>query len=444
MIDQLQAIQSALTAGDKARAMALIQPLLVSSPSADLYVLASMASDTPDQANAYLKQALALDPDHPQAQALAATHGVSTTQANPPARQARQTPADEGVFEMQWDCAVCGTKALLGKTHRFCPNCGASQKPQWRYFPSDEDKVAVADHRFVGRDKTCPACGELNAADAKFCEKCGSPLDAAIEATTVAPQVRGLRQRFEADPARDEVKEAFDAEMARVGATAKGGGLLGLPWWAWAAIVAVVLVVIGAVVALTATRSASLTVVEHSWQRTINVEQYRAVDTGSWQSGVPGDAYNRRCYQRQSGSISVPDGQTCSMERVDNGDGTFSQRQVCRTNYRNEPVYDTWCDFTVDRWTSSREVITEGTGISPAPYWGDPRLNCANQRRLFCEREAGRVEDYYFVLQSEDSRYLCSVPVAQWETVPDGTRFRANIGIITNSLDCNSLERETG
>jgi len=54
---------------------------------------------------------------------------------------------------MLWDCEFCGTKKLLGKTHRFCPNCGAQQDPKARYFPSDEEKVAVKDHVYVGVDK---------------------------------------------------------------------------------------------------------------------------------------------------------------------------------------------------------------------------------------------------------------------------------------------------
>lgn len=31
----------------------------------------------------------------------------------------------EGVYEMFWDCAFCGTTALLGVTNRHCPSCGA-------------------------------------------------------------------------------------------------------------------------------------------------------------------------------------------------------------------------------------------------------------------------------------------------------------------------------
>ena len=48
--------------------------------------------------------------------------------------------ADEKSYEMFWDCEYCGSSKLLGITHRHCPNCGAPQDPEKRYFPPDEEK----------------------------------------------------------------------------------------------------------------------------------------------------------------------------------------------------------------------------------------------------------------------------------------------------------------
>src|SRR5262245_36399297 len=82
-----------------------------------------------------------------------------------------------GVYEMLWDCAFCGTRKLLGKTHRHCPACGAPQDPARRYFPSDDEKVAVKDHVFVGVDRVCPACGAPGSRAAAHCGGCGAALD---------------------------------------------------------------------------------------------------------------------------------------------------------------------------------------------------------------------------------------------------------------------------
>ena len=57
--------------------------------------------------------------------------------------------ATEKRYEMLWDCPRCETPKLLGLSHRNGPTCGAPQDPTKRYFPKDEDKVAVEDHPFV-------------------------------------------------------------------------------------------------------------------------------------------------------------------------------------------------------------------------------------------------------------------------------------------------------
>jgi hypothetical protein len=71
---------------------------------------------------------------------------------------------DGKVYEMLWDCKFCGTKKLLGKTHRFCPN--RRPAPIRRYFPADR-KVVVQDRVFVGADKSAPPAS-LSAASAEF------------------------------------------------------------------------------------------------------------------------------------------------------------------------------------------------------------------------------------------------------------------------------------
>ena len=70
----------------------------------------------------------------------------------------------EKTYEMMWDCEYCGSDKLLGVTHRYCPECGAAQNPDKRYFPPDDQKVAVQDHKYVGADLKCPACEEAMSA----------------------------------------------------------------------------------------------------------------------------------------------------------------------------------------------------------------------------------------------------------------------------------------
>src|SRR3954471_15815305 len=88
---------------------------------------------------------------------------------------------EEATYEMCWDCKYCGQKKLLGLTHRFCAGCGAPQDPASRYFPPDNEKVAVKDNPFVGADVSCPACKQPMSRAAKCCTNCGSPIDKGVE-----------------------------------------------------------------------------------------------------------------------------------------------------------------------------------------------------------------------------------------------------------------------
>lgn len=343
-------------------------------------------------------------------------------------------------YEMLWDCQFCGTQKLLGKTHRHCPNCGAPQDPNSRYYPSDDEKVAVEDHVYVGADKICDSCTALNAGNAEFCGNCGAPLTEAARAKTLESQVKADGESFKTSGSRDVTKEKFEAEMTRIGATGKKGGF---NWRTMAVIGVVALVIVGAIAALTATRETKIIVRGHSWEREILIEQYQQVREGAWDEQVPIDAYSTSCSQRQRDTRQVPDGQECRTIRTDNGDGTFSEREQCTTRYRSEPVYDTWCDYTIDRWAYGRSVTTSGQSVNESPVWGEVTLKCEGQARLGCERESSRKETYlvHFAGTDNDKTYQCPFPQDQWQNIRVESLWNARVRVIdAGAVDCNSLE----
>src|SRR5262245_40148949 len=93
---------------------------------------------------------------------------------------------------MLWDCDYCGTKGLLAKSQRHCPECGGKQNPDKRYFPKEGEERRVEGHKYEGADRTCSACGAPQSALAKNCTNCGAPLEGAAQvqgvATPVAPK----------------------------------------------------------------------------------------------------------------------------------------------------------------------------------------------------------------------------------------------------------------
>lgn len=344
----------------------------------------------------------------------------------------------ERVYEMLWDCRFCGSSRLLGKTHRFCPNCGGAQDPAWRYFPSDDEKVAVQDHTFVGADKICPACGSLSAASATFCGACGSPLERAQEARTVGERAKAADEAFETEDlaARQEREMRATASMVPTQSAARKAG--GVPRWVIVAGVIVVLVIIGALVAAFWTKEVTAAVTDYRWEREIRIEALQARSDSSICDSMPGDAYSVERRREQVDTRRIPDGQECRTVQSDQGDGTFSERQVCETKYREEPVYGDVCYFTVNRWGYERTARAEGDR-SDRPYWPDSGIRTG--RCLGCEREAGRSETYTLIFKRSDTgdMFECKVPADEWQNTPAEQTFTLKVGAVLGDERCDTL-----
>jgi ribosomal protein L40E len=425
----LQAAREALQRGDLARARALAHQQLQSDPhnEAAWELLIDAARDDAERTRA-IERTLRLNPDN--ARALQAKQQP----ASPPAAVGKSTPAKtagggriqpEAVYEMQWDCAFCGTPKLLGKTHRFCPNCGAPQDPAKRYFPADEEKVAVKDHEYVGADKICPACQNPNSASAEFCTQCGSPLDAAKAAQVQADEVRREGEKF--GSGKDKKRQAAVPPPPPK-----------RNWIKWVAggVGAIALI---AIVIVFWTQELGVELAGHSWQREIRIEDFNARSQSEWCDSMPGDAYNVSRHSEVRSHRQVPDGQECSTRRVDRGDGTYSERQECRTKYRSEPVYDDRCSYQVDRWAYGRSLIAQGKDKNPA--WPALNLSRAGNCRG-CEREGGRVETYTLHLQNPKDQkvYDCEVAADAWQNSQPRSRWKLEIGVVDGAARCGSLQ----
>ena len=351
-------------------------------------------------------------------------------------------------YEMLWDCQFCGTTKNLGKTHRFCPNCGAPQNPDSRYYPSDEEKVAVEDHKFVGVDVTCPACSQLNSADAQFCQQCGSPVAEGAKARTIDEETKREGGIFESSGSRDIVQEQFVAEMERVGVKTKEKEKRGgTNFKALAIIGAIIAAIAGIGYVLNLTEQATVVAESHSWERTVEVDEYREFTTMSWRDSRPsGDNMSidlGSCTRKQRSTKQIPDGQTCKTVRKDQGDGTYRESRECTTKYRDEPVYDDWCRWRGNHWEESYSRTTSGKGLSPEPYYENVMLNCENQTRLGCEKASYSGRYVVDFTGNESRTYTCGFSQDEWASIPiesvwsiEVRRVDANAGL------CNTLERQ--
>lgn len=349
-------------------------------------------------------------------------------------------------YEMLWDCHFCDTKKLLGLTHRFCPTCGAPQDPSWRYYPADADKVKVENHVFTGADCKCPACGTPSSAKAKCCANCGSPLDGSAAVATRQDKVTAANRLFEgeteADAKHEKTGGAVHAGPARAAAKAVAVGpsattkliamgLLG--------VFVVIIVVVGLVIFWR--KDVALTVNGHSWEREVRIETFGPVESSDWRNEIPAGAQVLSCSQQQRGTKKTPDGEDCSLRRIDNGDGTFTEKQECTTRYREEPENAEKCTYRINKWAYSRSETTRGQSLSQMPAWPVVNLAMENMAALGGERAAQRLERYELQFTDQEGKPgTCQLSEVKWRTVTPGSRWKTTASVIGDMVNCEDLK----
>ncbi|MCX4243051.1 zinc ribbon domain-containing protein [Paraliomyxa miuraensis] len=350
-----------------------------------------------------------------------------------------------GTFEMLWDCSACGTPKLLGIQHRHCPACGSPQDPSARYYPSDEDKIAVQNHVYQGADLICPACTTANAGTAQFCVGCGSPLGSdAKQAAARTEQQAAHGQGFSGESVKDARAEArarrdAQAQQARAKPAAPGmsrGLKIGL-------IVGGGVLLLGIIVFVLFfwKREAAVEVEGHRWARTIDIEVFDDVRDSEWCDQMPRKARNVSRRKEQRSTKKVQDGEECVKKRKDNRDGTFKEVQECKPKYREEPVYDQKCYFEIEKWAVRRTEKAEGQSKDPEPAWPAVTLSKPGTCKG-CEREGKRVETYWLRLlrKEEGQADECEVERARWDGAEVGSRFMVKVGVVGDGIDCDSLQ----
>jgi len=355
---------------------------------------------------------------------------------------------DDRTYQMLWDCPYCGTKKLLGLDHRHCPSCGGTQDPEWRYFPSDDEKIAVQDHEFAGADKACPACGTANSSKTAFCVNCGSPMDESAAVKTRSDQVQAEGTAFGEEgvsAARADFKDRKDAARAAQQPSeppkkkGKGSPKGKIACVAGCLLIGVVALIAVVAVAVLWKKPASVKVVGHSWERAIDIEEYKTVSESDWCDSKPSGAYSVRKESKVRSHKKVEDGEECSTRRVDNGDGTFSEKRECKPKYREEPVYDDWCSYSVDRWTKDRTVRATGGSLAETPDWPDPNLSRTGTCKG-CEREGPRSETYTVQFADPDGKsHDCDFGQSTWSGYAVGSEYESSVGVLTGKLDCGNL-----
>lgn len=339
------------------------------------------------------------------------------------------------IFEMLWDCRYCGTRKLLARSQRYCPQCGSPQDPDTRYFPADDEKVEAGGYRYEGADQRCRSCFSPNGAAAQFCGQCGAPLADAVPVSQVADEARSTEEKFAAGLSRRRREEAARRDLA--GLTPgqpkvehQGG------WWRrlrWPLLGLALL----AMAALFWTREETVRLIEHYWRQEILIERFASVAETTWCDHLPPGAYAVISRTEVRSYRQVPDGQECRVRRVDRGDGSYREFTECRPRYSSEPIYDRRCNYRIDRWRPERTVVAEGYDLSPR--WPETAIISA-RACLGCEREGPRTRRYELILAGGgEAAYRCPVEQGLWQRARTGSSWRLPVGALDGRPRCASL-----
>ncbi len=360
--------------------------------------------------------------------------------------QNNESPGGTGekVFQMLWDCRFCGTPKLLGLDHRHCPNCGAAQDPEWRYFPSDADMKLVTDpgYAYAGTDRVCPFCGQPNSAAAKFCKECGGDLSGAKGAATQDGASSGLEGVTGDRP--DVVLNKFQKEQAAI-KVAEGGGRKGISRGQaiLIAIVALAVVLIGGLITLSNSRyTTTLAVSGMSWERVITVERYERTPGSGWRDSMPAGANTISCEIRQR-AYNETERYVCGREYRDRGDGSGSY--VDKYCTRNKTVYrsESWCSYYVDSWNFNRNIKASGGPDDPL-IW--PNFSPVQTFGLGAERERSRTETLTVLFKEIDNNENHTYnPKAEsaWRDFNIGQKYSVEINRLEQE-QWNTLKRVSG
>lgn len=335
----------------------------------------------------------------------------------------------EKKIEGLWDCPYCDQKGIGGLT-KHCPGCGHPQDADTQFYLPGQKKYLdekTSEKYGKGADWTCSYCGSMNRFDVATCVNCGAPREES------SGSYFDNKNRREQEAAAERQKE-LDAQRAEAAARSKQNRKKKL------FILLPILIAIIAVFAIVLSpKNAKSKVADKSWTREIQIEEYKTLQESDWNVPDGGRIYDRKRelhhydhvidhYEsvRVQRSRQVQDGYTYSTQYIDNGDGTFTERQVSNPKYkteyyyetvqepvyRDDPVYYTKYYYEIERWVYERNVDTSGG--AEEPYWGEVVLT-EN------EREGTRYEEYKVVFRDEKNKeYTAIIPQELWDSLNVG------------------------
>lgn len=351
------------------------------------------------------------------------------------------------IIEGVWDCVYCGANKVRGGS-RECPQCGHPRDENIEFYMDDSQNYvldeALAEKARQGPDWVCQFCDCLNSATVSVCESCGSAKDTETKDYFENLQERQEKREGEGAPqSANDTSESADNHQSELSSKAKADGGNHFDWGRALKISAaalLVIVLIAGMVMLFTPREVSGTVVDMSWSRSVEIEEYKTVRETGWSIPSGGREVSRSEELHHYNSvISHYETKTRTYtEKVldhyeeyvsgyrDLGNGYFekitSQRPVYRTETRTEiyeepvyiqvPVYETKYVYDIEKWIHQTYKRTSGSDKSP--YWSD--YECKEN-----ERTGAKAETYAITVKDQKGNTKdYTLAFEQWNSLKKG------------------------
>ena len=359
--------------------------------------------------------------------------------------------SSSNTFEMFWNCSHCGTKKLLGITHRHCPNCGAAQDESKRYFPPDGEEIALHNHIYYGVDWDCQYCSTPNSKKSNNCVNCGGPKEGSFEVNLIDSNNKIIQNNKKvitqtsssaSKPITQNTpnsiytsnNEAIKTQQLKHTKNNNNSHLfIGF------AVLIFVFFIGFLIYGFNHITPSEGTVVHKSWERTTSIEEYRAISDNDWCSSIPSDSYNISKKREVRSYEKVKTGEVCKTVKHDNGDGSFSKDRYCENTYKSVPVYDKMCYYYVNRWRFSHNLKSNGSD-DLAPHWPSLSNEFLNEGNNLGNQRARQSSERYSVIFSYLDEQIqkevsCNYSQTSWNSFEKNRHHTINIRMI-GGADC--------
>ena len=373
------------------------------------------------------------------------------------------------LIEGLWDCPYCGTKGI-GGSKQSCTNCGRTRtKDTTFYMPGQKRYVSEERARKINRnpDWICEYCDNLNSDNDTSCTACGAKrgadnLDyfqnkAKREAQQKVEESKTEHHRIDESEYEDiryrepeqKVRKQVERDPWEHREKKAQGITTSLSKINWTPILCGVLVIalLVGLIFLFMPNEREITLTNMSWERNIDVEEYRTVNESAWDLPAGGRLQytNREIHHyeevldhyetkyREVAKQRFVRTETYVTGYKDLGNGYFEEQTATRDIYetyyetesyqepvyRDEPVYRTKYYYEIERWVYDRTITNKAN--DKHPKW--PLVEMADN-----EREGSRKETYTVVgKDDEEETYTFTLSYSDWERVNVGQAIKVEI-----------------